>query len=157
MAVTDQNPKTAALLKELSEFPLLKALFGRRARRFAQGMTIPDGPLAFESRQKPIPLNELERTILILCGSGISGWNTGMEHTAAGEADTGCNYPVRLIGRTYPSGAGIYASELIFTDDSGTYMTQFRDLDAQRLAEFGEAGDLTGMIERVRSHCVKLA
>ncbi len=48
-----------------------------------------------------------------------------MEHTAAGDADTGCNYPVRLLGRTYPSGAAIYASELIFTDDAGTYLTSF--------------------------------
>ena len=157
MAATDQKSKTAALLKELGEFPLLRALFGRRARRFAVGMKIPDGPLAFESRQAPVPLTDLERTLLILCGAGISGWNTGMEHTAAGEPDTGCNYPVRLIGRTYPSGAGIYASELLIIDDSGTLMTQFRDLDAQRLQEFGQVSDLDSMIARVREHCVQLS
>jgi len=157
MAVTHQKAKAEALIEELSEFPLLKALFGRRARRFARGMTVPDGPLAYQSKQAPIPLNDLERTLLILCGAGISGWNTGMEHTAAGAPDTGCNYPVRLIGRTYPSGAAIHASELIFTDDSGTFLTQFRDLDAQSLSEFGQAGDLAPMIERARRHCVKLA
>ncbi len=157
MAARHEDSKVGALLRELSEFPLLRAMFGRRARRFALGMTIPDGPLAYQSKLEPVALSELERTLLVLCGCGISGWNTGMEHTAAGEADTGCNYPLRLIGRTYPSGAGIHASELIVSDDSATYLTQFRDLDAHRLAEFSQAGDLPAMAERVRRHCVKLA
>ena len=144
------------LLTQVGKFPLLDALFGRRARRFGLGMAIPDGPLAYQSTHPAVPLNDLERTVLILCGAGISGWNTGMEHTSAGEADTGCSYPVRFLGRTYPSGAGIYASELIFTDDSGTYLTKYRDLDPEAFARplQGEPGELIAL---VKEHCVKLS
>lgn len=34
-------------LHDLQHFPLMHALFGRRARRFGLGMEIPSGPLAF--------------------------------------------------------------------------------------------------------------
>ena len=34
-------------LRELEDFPLVEALFGRRSRRFARGGEIPDGPLAW--------------------------------------------------------------------------------------------------------------
>ena len=71
-------------------------MFGRRSRRFGVGMTIPDGPLAYASTQPPLPLSDLEQTLLVLCGAGVSGWHLGMEHTANGDPDRGCNYPVRL-------------------------------------------------------------
>lgn len=50
----------AARLDALRRFPLLDALFGRRARRFGLGMEIPSGPLAFESTHDPLALSELE-------------------------------------------------------------------------------------------------
>jgi hypothetical protein len=150
-------PSAEALINELSSFPLLRAMFGRRARRFGFGMKIPDGPLAYESKHPPVALSETERMLLLMCGAGINGWNTGMEHTAAGEPDTGCNYPVRLLGRTYPSGASIYASEMIFTDDEGTYLTQFRDLDPQEILGTNQPTDFAALFEGVKRHCVKLA
>lgn len=157
--MTAQTPiiEPEALLREISSFPLLDAIFGRRARRFGLGMTIPDGPLAYRSSEAPIPLSETERMLLVLCGAGISGWNTGIEHTTAGQTDTGCNYPMRLLGRTFPSGASIYASELIFTDDDGTYLTQLRDVDAQTLLDRKPAVDLSALIQRIRRHCVQLS
>ena len=36
-------------LGELSSFPLMDALLGRRSRRFPMGGEIPDGPLAYRS------------------------------------------------------------------------------------------------------------
>src|SRR5690606_8132321 len=117
-----------ALIEEISRFPLLEAIFGRRSRRFGMGMEIPDGPTAYRSGHEPVPLSELERTLLLLCGAGISGWNTGIEHSSSG----GCNYPLRYVGRTFASAAAVHSSELIVTDDSGTYITQLRDLDPAR-------------------------
>lgn len=146
----------AELIAELSKFPLLQALFGRRSRRFGLGMEIPDGPLAYASKHEPVPLDDVERTLLLLCGAGISGWSTGIEYTASGRPNTGCNYPLRLVGRTFASGAGVHSSELVVTDDSGTYITQFRNLDPQAWKEFGAAADLDGMMARVRAHCIKL-
>ena len=95
------------LLDDLARFPLLTALFGRRSRRFGLGMTIPDGPLAYQSAHPPLPLSDLERTLLVLCGAGVSGWHLGIEHTASGDAESGCNYPIRLTGRVHASAAGI--------------------------------------------------
>ncbi len=144
-------------LGDLGSFPLLDALFGRRSRRFGLGMTIPDGPLAHSSAYEPEPLSEEERLLLILGAVGISGWNFGIPYTTSGSLDSGCNYTNRLIGRTFPSGAGVHSSELLITDDSGSHITQFRDLDAQRLAEYGEVSDLARLREILEPHIVKVA
>jgi hypothetical protein len=146
-----------ALLDALGQFPLLAALFGRRSRRFGLGMTIPDGPLAYASTHPPLPLTDLERTLLVLCGAGVSGWHLGIEHTASGHAESGCNYPIRLTGRVAASAAGIETSELIVSDDAGTFITRFRDLDPARLREFQSAADFAALLARVQENCVRLA
>ena len=64
MAKNELKTADMAALGELLEFPLLKAMFGRRSRRFGMGMTIPDGSLAYESKLAPLPLNDLERALL---------------------------------------------------------------------------------------------
>src|SRR5215203_4975864 len=145
-----------APLGDLARFPLLTALFGRRSRRFGVGMSVPDGPLAYASSQPPLPLMDLERTLLVLCGAGVSGWHLGMEHTATSDPHRGCNYPVRLTGRVAASAAGIETSELIVTDDAGTFITHFRDLDPTRLQEFQTASDIGALLARVRENSVRL-
>lgn len=60
----------------LLQFPLLQAIFGRRARRFGVGMESPSGPLAFKSRSAPHPLSELEKALLISAGTGSAGGTT---------------------------------------------------------------------------------
>jgi hypothetical protein len=145
------------LLDELGRFPLLSALFGRRSRRFGMGMSIPDGPLAYDSSHPPLPLTDLERMVLVLCGAGVSGWHLGMEHTATTDPDRGCNYPIRLTGRVAASAAGIETSELIVSDDAGTFITRFRDLDPARLQELRAASDLGELLHRADTHCVRLA
>ncbi|MBI2321410.1 MAG: hypothetical protein HYU88_04795 [Chloroflexi bacterium] len=143
-------------LAELARFPLLKALFGRRSRRFGLGMRIPSGPLAYASQQAPLPLSNLERTLLVLSGAGISGWTFGIEHTASAAPEGGCNYPIRLTGRTYPSRAGVLSSELVVTDDAGSFITQLRDVDPQRLRELHDAADLPTLMARAERHLVRL-
>ena len=147
----------AQAIGALQRFPLLDALFGRRSRRFGVGMEIPDGPLAYRSSYPPQALSELERTLLIAVGAGVSGWNLGIPHTASGEANTGCNYTVRPLGRTYPSGAATHGSEMLVSDDSGTYITRFRELDAGHIQEYREPGDLHRIVEWLRPHIVKLS
>lgn len=61
-------------IKEAVRFPLIEALLGRRARRFALGASIPDGPLAFTSQHNPIPLSELEQMMVLLAVGGNTGW-----------------------------------------------------------------------------------
>ena len=53
----DAYPTPPRGLVEAATFPLIEAIHGRRSRRFAKGASIPDGPLAFTSRQAPEPLD----------------------------------------------------------------------------------------------------
>ena len=61
-------------LQDVLEFPLVEALYGRRARRFSLGSSLPDGPLAFTSRHDPMPLSELEKMLVLTAAAGNSGW-----------------------------------------------------------------------------------
>ncbi|GGC65394.1 hypothetical protein [Chelatococcus reniformis] len=155
MATTPKD--YARALQSLARFPLLDALYGRRSRRFGRGMEIPDGPLAYRSKEEPKALSEIERALLIAAGAGLSGWNLGIPHTPSGTADTGCNYTVRPIGRTFPSGAAAQGSELLITDDSGSYITRFRDLDPDAIREYQGADDLERLLAIVRDNTVKLS
>ncbi|MFQ6028656.1 MAG: hypothetical protein ACE5Q6_14310 [Dehalococcoidia bacterium] len=60
-----ESSSSDGLMREVGGFPLLKALFGRRSRRFARGIELPGGPLAFKSRHAPVPLSELEQALLL--------------------------------------------------------------------------------------------
>ena len=123
---TQSNPSDAAIRK-LLEFPLLEALFGRRARRFGLGMEVPSGPLAFKSRYAPMPLSELEQAVLIVAATGVSGWHFGIPHTPSRPNELS-HYSVRLAGRTVPTGAGIGTPVLFYTDNDGTYLVNLRDI-----------------------------
>ncbi len=130
---------------QLATFPLLEALFGRRSRRFGVGMQIPGGPFAYTSRHAPQPLSETERLLLVAIGAGIP-W------TESGDPNAGCNYPTRPIGRAFPSGAATHGSELLINDDSGAWITRFRDLDATSLREYQEPDDLARLVAFLRPH-----
>ena len=68
---TELNTKGNIMLNRISDlpqglvtaanFPLIEAIHGRRSRRFARGAVIPDGPLAYTSKNEPAPLSELEQ------------------------------------------------------------------------------------------------
>ena len=62
MSVQQVSAEIGAL-RELEEFPLVDALFGRRSRRFALGGEIPDGPLAYRSGQEPVPLRDRKSVV----------------------------------------------------------------------------------------------
>ena len=72
------NKSAQGPMQEVWDFPLLKALFGRRSRRFGLGMEMPEGPLAFKSRHAPVPLTQEEQDLLVAAATGISGWNFGI-------------------------------------------------------------------------------
>lgn len=121
------RPHEQRQLKELLKFPLAEALFSRRSRRFFRGAEIPDGPLAYKSKHKPLPLSELERLLVLLAVGGVTGWsNLITRHDRY--APHLSNYPGSASGRTLISAAGFHTSETFFTDDSGTYIFRTRDL-----------------------------
>jgi hypothetical protein len=149
-------PSDDELLAQVGEFPLIEAIFGRRARRFGLGMEIPSGPLAFQSRYDPLPLTAFERDLLVAAATGVSGWNFGIPFTPA-ESPGGCSYAVRLTGRTFPSGAAIHTSELFFTDDTGTYMVKTRDVRPLRLREVEGMSDAKRALAVCRRATVQLS
>src|SRR5882724_4862581 len=121
-----QLPHEKKALNNVLKFPLTEALFGRRSRRFYRGAEIPDGPLAYRSKHKPLPLSELERLLVLLAVGGVTGWsNLITRHERY--APHFSNYPGSASGRTLISAAGFQTSEILFTDDSGTYIFRTRD------------------------------
>ena len=155
--MTDSTRATPDQLASLAGFSLLEALFGRRSRRFGAGMTIPDGPLAYQSTLPAQPLSLTERDLLIAAGVGISGWNFAIPYTEAGTPDSGCNYTVRPLGRTFPSGAATHGSELLVIDDTGTYFTRTRDLDPSRMQEYTQADDLLRIAGSLNTHLHRIS
>jgi hypothetical protein len=141
-----------------TEFPLFDALAGRRARRFGLGMEVPSGPLAYRSEADPVPLSEIERSILVVAGTGVTGWNFGVPF-GPDRPEEHAHYTQRFTGRTAPTAAGIGTPMLFATDDSGTYLTNTRDLLPDRPAEFAGNRDdaIDAMVETVRAHTERLS
>lgn len=115
-----------AALGQLTEFPLLAGIYGRRSRRFPVGGEVPAGPLAFRSSRDVQPLSQVERAIVLATVTGVTGWHFGITHHP-GYAPAFPNYPGSASGRTFPSAAGFHTTQFFFTDDSGTYFLPTRD------------------------------
>jgi hypothetical protein len=114
-------------LEELGRYPLTAAIFQRRSRRFPRGGHIPDGTLAHKSRFKPEPLSELERLLLVTTVAGKTGWHESVTRHDRYVPHLS-NYPAAAGGRTYPTAAGFHTTETFFTDDSGTYIFETKDI-----------------------------
>lgn len=136
-------------MEMLLEFPLMQALFGRRARRFGLGMEIPSGPLAFRSEKSPLPLTELEQMILVAAATGVSGWSFGLPFGPRTPESHG-EFTLRFTGRTAPTAAGLGTPALFFTDDRGCYCTRTRDVQPELMQELGE-GEVA--LQRVLAVC----
>src|SRR5918994_18862 len=141
-------------LQDLLEFPLVEALYGRRARRFSLGASIPDGPLEFTSQHDPLPLSELEQMLVLTGAAGNTGWHYMiMRH--ARYAPHLSNYSGAAGGRTFPSAAGFHTSEVFFTADEGVYLFETRDAPA--LVEPDGRPDLDAILDAHRSRIRKLS
>jgi hypothetical protein len=141
----------------LTDFSLFDAIVGRRARRFGLGMQIPSGPLAYTSGAEPLGLSELERSILTAAGTGVTGWSFGVPF-GPDRPEEHAHYTQRFTGRTAPTAAGIGTPVLFATDDSGTYLTNTRDVLPDRSFEASSRdGALDAMVDLVRTHTVQLS
>lgn len=149
---TDQIPTEA--LDDVWTFPLFEALFGRRARRFSLGAEIPDGPLQYTSEKDPLPLTEVEQSLLVASAVGVSGWHFGVPYT---EAEPGlCTYSARFTGRPTPTAAGIGTVELFYTDDEGVYFVSTRDAEPASVGQGNTSNDPEELLGGARTHTTKL-
>jgi hypothetical protein len=64
----------AVIDDRVRSYPLLDALTHRRSRRFAAGMKLNGGPLAYESTRPPQPLSIAEEAALAFAACGITGY-----------------------------------------------------------------------------------
>ncbi|NUM64870.1 hypothetical protein HUU39_06290, partial [candidate division KSB1 bacterium] len=136
--------------------PLIEALHGRRARRFALGAEIPDGPLKFKSRHAPMPLGELEQMMVLTAAAGNTGWFY-LHPFNPNYVPNLPNYASAAGGRTFPSAAGFHTSEIFFTDDNGTYFLPTRDADNLIKTDESGATDLNAYLQAHRSRIKKLS
>lgn len=113
-------------LAQVTTFPLLAAITGRRSRRFPLGGRIPDGPLAYTSGHPVRPISEVERALILSVIGGVTGWHYGITYHP-GYTPAFPNYSGSATGRTFPSAAGFHTSQLFFTDDTGIYLLPTRD------------------------------
>lgn len=113
-------------MKQLSEFPLLEALLGRKSRRFGLGAEIDAGPFKYKSKHPVQPLDEFEKALIISAMAGNTGW-AHLIPSNRKYAPHLPNYSASASGRTFPSAAGFHSTELFFTDDNGVYFLSTRD------------------------------
>src|ERR1051325_6449864 len=135
----------------VAAYPLLTALRERRSRRFGRGMRIPAGPLAYESRHKPVPLTEGEEAALVFAACGITGHALADLAYAKGE---GGNIMAGLVARTIASGDGLQTVSLVVVNDGATHLIRKpRELPAKEipeLIELGRRGEFTELYRRSR-------
>ncbi|WP_229312184.1 hypothetical protein [Larkinella punicea] len=141
-------------LAEAVKFPLIEALYGRRARRFSKGAEIPDGPLTFKSKHQPEPLTDLQQMMVLTAATGNTGWHH-MIYRNAKYAPHLANYAMAAGGRTFPSSAGFHTTEFFFTDDTGVYFLLTRDAPSLVSKDKGDF-DLTHWLGEHRKRIVKL-
>jgi hypothetical protein len=151
------TPAQTSPLDSVLQFPLVGALFGRRARRFGLGMEIPSGPLAYRSGKEPLPLTEQEQMLLVAAGTGVSGWSFGVPYGPR-TPQSHAEFTLRFTGRTAPTAAGLGTPALFFTDDDGCYCTLTRDVRPALMNELTGAGEDAGAregagLERVLQVC----
>jgi hypothetical protein len=119
------------------------------------GAEIPDGVLAYKSRQEPTPLTDLEKMLVVSACGGNTSWHH-MIYRGARYAPHLSNYAGAAGGRVHPSAAGFHTSQTFFTDDEGVYILEMRDAPA--FAERADGGSLSfdSFVDYVRRHVRKL-
>jgi hypothetical protein len=110
--------------KRLDGYSLLDALIERRSRRFAPGMRMNGGPLAYQSTQPPQPLSLEEEAALAFAGCGVTGYALAELPYATGDVpEASCgNIITHFIGRTVGSGDAMHTVVLFVINDEGAWM-----------------------------------
>src|SRR5919109_5489594 len=123
-------------------YPLFDAIMQRRARRFPLGAAMPGQAQAFVSPHTPLPLDPVEEALLILAGTGVSGIALSDLPFVDNAGETLCsNTMLQFTGRVYASACGSHGTELFYTNDTGVYMVQQRQVQPSRMQEYIQAED----------------
>ena len=102
------------MLNKLWESSLMEAICRRRSFRFGQGFEMKSGPWSgYQSKEKPVPLSELETAVLCAVASGTTGLVTGDNVPLLTYAS--------YVGRTVPPPCNMWSYGLFFMNDDGTF------------------------------------
>ena len=149
------NPDTPAVSR-LRSYPLLDSLTHRRSRRFAAGMKLNGGPLAYESALPAQPLTMEEESALAFAACGVTGYALAelpYETGSVPEAGGG-NIMKQFVGRTSPSADALHAVTVFVINDGGAWMLRRpQDFSRDAVAELVQGarrGDFNGLYERSR-------
>ncbi len=144
-------------VREAWNYPLMQAIFQRRARRFPLGAEMPGGLAPFKSEKDPVPLDEIEEALLVMVGTGLSGLNlSDLPFSDASGASFCGNTMIQFAGRTYASPCGSHGTEMFFTNDDGTYYVQMRDKLPEKITEYETEDDREKILTAFRANTVKL-
>ncbi len=156
-ALVDRPVREMDNVRAAWNYPLIQAIFQRRARRFPLGAEMPGGVAPFASTKDPVPLDEIEEAMLVMVGTGLSGLNlSDLPFTdATGQSCSG-NTMIQFAGRTYASPCGSHGTELFFTNDEGGYYVRMRDQLPDRVAEYEGEEDWEKIVTAFRRSCVKI-
>jgi hypothetical protein len=142
MGQTHSSPTSA----RIAQYSLLEALLNRRSRRFAKGMHLNGGPLAYASAQPPQPLSLEAEAALAFAGCGVTGYALAELPYESGdvpEAGSG-NILIHFAARTVASGDAAHCITLFVINDDGVWMLR-RPQDYPR-------AEIAGLAQAAREH-----
>lgn len=143
-------------MAEFADYPLFEALLRRRSRRFAPGLRLDGGPLAYASELSPAPLTVDQQAALAFAACGITGHALAELPYAGGpEPETGGgNIMMHLVARTAASGDASHADTMFVIDDDGAWLLRRpQDYLPQQIPELvalARERKLTELYERSR-------
>jgi hypothetical protein len=138
-------------------YPLFDAIFNRRSRRMALGAEIPGGPTKYKSEKPPMSLDEVEEAMLVQAGTGISGLNlSDLPYTYADGKSASGNTMIQFTGRTWSSPCGSHSTELIYFNDSGSYVVGLKDCRTDRIRQYETESDRDYIARSFRENRTKV-
>lgn len=141
-------------------YGLLDALIERRSRRFARGMRLNGGPLAYASDAAPQPLSLDEQAALAFAACGITGYALGeLPYQDGGAPESGDgNIMSHFVGRTVASGDAIHAVTVFVIDDDGAWMLRRpQDYPRAEVADLARAARERRLVELYERSRIRIA
>jgi hypothetical protein len=150
------SERPSSLPESVLRFPLFRALLERRSRRFAKGMRLEGGPLAYESTLPRSSLTLDEEAALAFAACGVTGWALAeLPYDRGDDEESGSgNIMAQFVGRTIPSPDALHDVILFVLNDDGAWMIRrpqdFPRAELPGLVVAAREGRLVELYERSR-------
>ena len=122
--MTTQPAAGPTTLERAGGYSLVDALLHRRSRRFAKGLRLNGGPLAYASTHTPDSLTVEEEAALAFAACGITGYALAeLPYESGGLPEAGSgNIMARFVGRTAASADALHAVAVFVLNDGGAWL-----------------------------------